>query len=84
MNRPLTPIVGRVKVPAFVSKHPIAFRVAVIGWWLLLAAIAYWLLGWRWLAYICVAVAALDALLLPGRLWLERRRRAPPDHASLG
>jgi len=69
----------------FVLKHPIMFRVAVIGWWLVLAAIAHWWLGWQWLAYICLAMAAIDIVLLPARVWLyNRRRRTSQRDTSTG
>jgi hypothetical protein len=72
-------------VPGFVSEHPIMFRLTVIAWWLVLAAIAHWSLGWRLFVYICLAVAALDAILLPARVWLGNRRRSTsPDGSSTG
>ena len=71
-----------IPMRALVVDHPIVLRVTVIGWWLLLAAIAYWALAWEWFAYICLAVAALDTVLLPARVWLNNRRRRPSQGDS--
>ena len=63
-------------VRSWLESYAMHIRVTAIAWACLMAAIAIWGLHIRWLAYLFIAIAVSQTMILAFHIWFARHRRS--------
>ena len=63
-------------MPGLLQSYAMHVRVTTMAFACLMAAIAIWWVHIRWLAYLFIAVAVAEAMIIAFHVWLVKHRRS--------